>query len=156
MISKEIVVGFRTPAGRITTTQSFKTIQIPRLVRGKPDAWDPQICFQWGQQFIAFIKTQLSEQPLPDNRRSEACLPHVWRITFTPKGGVKMYLLDDEGMKEVQGCDRVGFLPSWYYEAVIGSFKQETGPLESSAHLKSGSGTTNVSSRQTSHHGWAL
>ena len=46
-------MGFRTPAGRITTTQSFKTIQIPRLVRGKPDAWDPQICFQWGQQFIA-------------------------------------------------------------------------------------------------------
>ncbi|KAI1788942.1 RAI1-domain-containing protein [Ganoderma leucocontextum] len=158
----EIVVGFRTPAGRITTTQSFKTIQIPRLVRGKPNAWDPQICLQWGQQFIALLKTRLSEQPSPGNEHSEACLPRVWRITFTPKDGVTMRTLDNEGIKDVQGGeDRVGFLPSWYYKEVVGTptGNQETEPSPSesaSANLKGGPATTNVSSQHASHHGWAL
>ncbi|KAI6039831.1 hypothetical protein EDC04DRAFT_3002799 [Pisolithus marmoratus] len=29
---------------------SFKTVEIPRLVRGKPGAWDPSICLEWGDR----------------------------------------------------------------------------------------------------------
>ncbi|KAF7336767.1 RAI1 domain-containing protein [Mycena venus] len=37
----EIFVGFRTPSGEITTTQTFRTVEIPRLVRGKAHGWEP-------------------------------------------------------------------------------------------------------------------
>ncbi|PIL36601.1 hypothetical protein GSI_00290 [Ganoderma sinense ZZ0214-1] len=156
----EIIVGFRTPAGRITTTQSFKTIQIPRLVRGKPHAWDPQICLQWAQQFIGLLKNQLFEQPSPDDEHSDAYVPRVWRITFTPKDGIKMHALDDDGVKDVQGGeDRVGFLPSWYYKEIVDTPNRQTRPSPSesasSRSPKDGPGTTNVSQPAT-HHGWAL
>ncbi|EJF63130.1 RAI1-domain-containing protein [Dichomitus squalens LYAD-421 SS1] len=116
----EIVVGFRTPAGRITTTQSFKTIQMPRLVRGKPHAWDPQICLRWGQEFLASLKARLSEQASSaQTGPSPTYSSRVWRVTLTPGLGVSVYPLDEEGVKEVQGGeDRVGFLPSWYFEQV--------------------------------------
>ena len=152
-------MGFRTPAGRITTTQSFKTIQLTRLVRGKPHAWDPQICLHWAQQFIALVKTQLTEQSSPDDEHSEASSPRVWRITFTPKDGVKMHALDDEGIKDVQnGEDRVGFLPSWYYKGVVGAPNQETtSPSESpSGDTQSGPGTATPGISQHTSHGWAL
>ena len=150
-------MGFRTPAGRITTTQSFKTIQLPRLVRGKPHAWDPQICLQWAQQFIALVKTQLAEQSPPDNEHSEACSPRVWRITFTPKDGVKMHALDDEGIKDVQsGEDRVGFLPSWYYKGVVVTCNQETPPESPSRDSQRGPGTATPGISQHTSHGWAL
>lgn len=58
---QEILVGFRTPAGRITTTQSFKTLHLPRLVRGKPNAWDPARCLDWGADFISFVKQHIEK-----------------------------------------------------------------------------------------------
>ncbi|KAJ7441863.1 hypothetical protein FB451DRAFT_1440816 [Mycena latifolia] len=42
----EILVGFQTPAGQVTTTQVFKTVEIPRLVHGKLHAWDPAACLR--------------------------------------------------------------------------------------------------------------
>ena len=109
-------MGFRTPAGRITTTQSFKTIQIPRLVRGKPNAWDPQICLRWGEEFLASLRARMSEQASSaQTAPTPTSSPCVWRVTLTPGLGVSIYPLDDEGIKEVQGGEnRVGFLPPWY------------------------------------------
>jgi RAT1-interacting protein len=103
-------VGFRTPSGQITTVQSFKTIQIPRLVRGKPDAWDPLVCLEWGHMFLTFLKNIVREHNTdPD--------PRVWRVKFIPRVGVKVSLLDKSGVEEVEaGESRVGFLPKWYWD----------------------------------------
>lgn len=112
---KEIVVGFRTPSGTVTTTQSFKTIQIPRLVRGKPGAWDPLVCLDWGDQFLAYLKgvvqtsTGNAAKPVP-----------VWRVKFLPKNGVSVEMLDRAGVDDVVGGeDRVGFLPTWFFDDVV-------------------------------------
>jgi RAT1-interacting protein len=105
------VVGFRTPAGVVTTVQSFKTIQIPRLVRGKPGAWDPLVCLDWGNRFLTFLKSSIY---------GGSDTSSVWRVKFAPGSGVKVEELGPSGLEEVvNGEDRVGFLPSWYWEEVM-------------------------------------
>ena len=102
------MVGFRTPAGVVTAVQSFKTVQIPRLVRGKPGAWDPLVCLEWGHRFLMFLKGSTS-----GNNSS------VWRVKFVPGSGVNVEELDRSGLEEVvNGEDRIGFLPSWYWKEV--------------------------------------
>lgn len=106
---QEIFIGFRTPSGQIKTTQTFKTIELPRLVRGKPGAWDPLVCLDWGHQFLTFLKGAISE-PEQDARK-------VWRVRFVPGVGINMSVLDDAGVKDVEaGEDRVGLLPRWYWD----------------------------------------
>ncbi|KAF8650078.1 hypothetical protein AX16_005421 [Volvariella volvacea WC 439] len=109
----EIVVGFRTPSGQLTTTQTFKTIEIPRLVRGKPGAWDPLLCLEWGQNFLAFLRNIVAK----DEERDDG-VP-VWRVRFIPKDGVVVERLNRAGIEEVANSeDRVGFLPTWFWEAM--------------------------------------
>ncbi|KAF9466626.1 RAI1 like PD-XK nuclease-domain-containing protein [Collybia nuda] len=108
----EILVGFRTPSGIVTTTQSFKTIHIPRLVRGKPGAWDPLVCLEWGHRFLTFLKDAIKKDADPSNGR----VP-VWRVKFMPGTGVSVEMLDHIGIEEVRGNEeRVGFLPTWYWD----------------------------------------
>ncbi|KAI0751676.1 RAI1-domain-containing protein [Daedaleopsis nitida] len=151
----EIVVGFRTPAGRITTIQSFKTIQLPRLVRGKPGAWDPQICLGWGQRFITSLKELLATQLEQSSTSDEAARPRVWRVSLNPKNGVKLSPLDEAGLKEVaDGEDRIGFLPTWYYNLVATTSEHpaQHPPPEGSRAGGPAPSTSYVSS----HHGWNL
>ena len=181
---QEIVVGFRTPSGELRTTQTFKTIEIPRLVRGKAGAWDPMICLEWGKRFLGFIRDIVTTPEENDTAENEGkaddgeqargegtranvepgfkvsaedfkscgdettqieanaesgletgkeCGPgpdlkskakaKVWRVRFTPRTGVSVSILDEEGVKEVEAGqeDRVGFLPRWYWDAIEGS-----------------------------------
>ncbi|KAF8150025.1 RAI1 like PD-XK nuclease-domain-containing protein [Crassisporium funariophilum] len=109
----EIVVGFRTPAGVVNTVQSFKTIQLPRLVRGKPGAWDPLVCLEWGHRVLTFLKDSVRRTARDGN---ELPVP-VWRVKFVPGSGISVDELDRAGVEDVvNGEDRVGFLPTWYWE----------------------------------------
>lgn len=109
---QEIFVGFRKPSGYLTTTQVFKTVQIPRLVRGKPSAWDPNVCLAWGDRFLSFLRNTIKGGSRGD----------VWRIKFMAKTGVSAMLLDDVDVRDVEGGeDRVGFLPRWYWEEMSGA-----------------------------------
>lgn len=87
--------------------QSFKTIQIPRLVRGKPGSWDPLVCLHWGHQFLTFLKGVVHGTAEPAT---------VWRVKFVPKVGVSVEVLESGAVQDVEnGEDRVGFLPRWYW-----------------------------------------
>lgn len=103
----EILVGFRSTRGILQQTQTFRTLELPRLVRGKPNTWDPNVCLHWGNELLQKIKTWMT-----DWAPSE-----VGRIVFTPSTGVITFSrLDDAQVLEVvAGEDRVGFLPNWYY-----------------------------------------
>lgn len=93
------------------TTQSFKTIELPRLVRGKPHGWNPVVCLNWGHQFMTFLKRSVRHQ-LPNT---------VWRVKFVPKAGASIVRLDESGVEDVVGGEeRVGFLPKWYWEKAVG------------------------------------
>lgn len=112
MCAQEIVVGFRKPNGQLSTMQSFRTVEIPRLVRGKPGSWDPSICLEWGERFFAFLENTVR----PGSGRE------VWRVTLEPKVGVGAALLSDVEVGDVEnGEARVGFLPRWYWDDIIRS-----------------------------------
>ncbi|KAH9041705.1 RAI1-domain-containing protein [Lactarius pseudohatsudake] len=119
----EIIVGFRTPNGQLTTVQPFKTLEIPRMVRGKPNAWDAQICLDWGDRFLTWVrKNVVSGTVTPES---------VWRVKFTPRVGVELTLLHDTGRREVEaGEDRVGFLPTWYWEEICSSEHSSASSLD--------------------------
>ncbi|TFK40441.1 RAI1 like PD-XK nuclease-domain-containing protein [Crucibulum laeve] len=103
----EIFVGFRTPAGVVITTQSFKTMELPRLVRGKPGAWDPLVCLAWGHRFLTFLRDVVQQQGNTP----------VWRAKFVPGSGATVRRLDEDDVVDVVGGEeRVGFLPRWYWE----------------------------------------
>ena len=86
------------------------------MVRGKQDAWDPQICLSWGEKFLTWIKGNVESSS--GNTVSPGS---VWRVKFTPRVGVELALLSEEERREVEaGEDRVGFLPSWYHTEIQG------------------------------------
>ncbi|KAF4571259.1 decapping endonuclease targeting mRNA [Pleurotus pulmonarius] len=119
----EITVGFRTPSGVLSTVQSFRTIEIPRLVRGKPGAWDPTLCLEWGDRFIRELRDAIDVHSPPDKRNDGnlSDLP-VWRVSFSPKVGITVKQLDDAGVMDVEAGDdeeRIGFLPKWYVEYAL-------------------------------------
>ena len=152
-------MGFRTPAGRITTTQTFKTVQIPRLVRGKPGAWDPQKCFAWGQHFLSKLKSILSA-PAEDSSGAEESPARVWRVVLSPGEGVTVSLFDEGGVRDVEGGeDRVGFLPRWFYDQVAGK-DTDSGPppaAEKEVPPQTASSVINAPPiQQPSHQGWNI
>ncbi|PPQ81014.1 hypothetical protein CVT25_014522 [Psilocybe cyanescens] len=109
----EIVVGFRTPAGVVTTVQLFKTIQLPRMVRDKPGAWDPLVCLDWASGFLKELTQRVVDDRVDDTSAS------VWRARFVPGKGVSMMALDAKELEDVvNGEDRVGFLPRWYWDEI--------------------------------------
>ncbi len=94
---------------QVTTVQSFDTTKIPRLVRGKAGSWDPSICLNWGEEILTFLKKILGG--------SDADKASVWRVKFVPKEGVTIMKLTDNLVDEVvNGEERVGFLPKWYWD----------------------------------------
>ena len=144
-----IKVGFRTPAGRLKNLQSFKTVELPRLVRNKPGAWDPNLCLQWGAQFLAFLQSTIRNWRFDEasftNGNKDECLPSrptsrgdtpelkaipreqcVWRVNFYPGKGAEVVLLDDAAVADVRnGEDRIGFLPRVYWDKVVSPARTE-------------------------------
>ncbi|GAA5843549.1 hypothetical protein JCM5353_005452 [Sporobolomyces roseus] len=83
----QVTVGFRTRQGQLAALQTFKTLEIPRLVRGKPHAWDPIACLSSARSLLSFIhqtlSSHISSHPDPETPHS------VFRISFSPKTGWK-------------------------------------------------------------------
>ncbi|KAG8766502.1 decapping endonuclease targeting mRNA [Ceratobasidium sp. 428] len=135
----EIVVGFRTHQGRLSTLQTFQTLGLPRMVRGKPGAWDPNVCLTFAGKLLRFVRGTLEA----DNREySEATatskgksvgarernekkqvevLPTLWRLSIQPN--TRHVVLRKLSQQEVDivrnGEDRIGFLPTWFYNSVM-------------------------------------
>jgi hypothetical protein len=115
----EILVGFRTPSGELTTLQSFKTMQLPRMVRGKRGAWDPMVCLGWGEGFLKWLNgvvrfsevdsdwSDVTSEGKDEKEREENADRkkegvRMWRVKFTPRIGVEAYELDVEGVRDVE------------------------------------------------------
>ncbi|KAI5475564.1 RAI1-like domain containing protein [Pseudohyphozyma bogoriensis] len=116
-----ITVGFRTRAGILSALQTFQTLSIPRLVRGKPHAWDPLACLASGNALIDFIISSIRAHPASATRGDEM----VFRVSFDPhRGGVGIRTLSQaEVDEEVLGAKkdlgeggRTGFLKREWVE----------------------------------------
>ncbi|KAF9446833.1 RAI1-domain-containing protein [Macrolepiota fuliginosa MF-IS2] len=112
----EIIVGFRTPGGVVSMVQPFRTVEIPRLVRGKPGAWDPLLCLDWGNRFLTLMQNTVVAHSPADDASSG---PSVWRVRFSPGTGIRVRQLNATDMEDVmRGEDRVGILPRWYWDEI--------------------------------------
>ncbi|CDR39788.1 RHTO0S04e09472g1_1 [Rhodotorula toruloides] len=119
-----VTVGFRTRAGHLTGLQSFNTLDIPRLVRGKPHAWDPGACLASARSLLSFIHSTISSHP--STLSADEDYP-VFRLTFDPSSRdgphVRLRELSREEVRvEVLGAkreeERVGFLLRRWVEEV--------------------------------------
>lgn len=55
-----IIVGFRDDAGMVHKLQTIKTLEIPRMVRGKSGMWDPAVCFSFGKLVLQWLLAEVS------------------------------------------------------------------------------------------------
>jgi RAT1-interacting protein len=113
---QDIVVGFRTPAGVLNGLQHYKTMQIPRMVRGRGGTWNAIVCMGWGYELLSFIRKKIAA-----DTRNGAGEDAVWRARVVPGTGAQLMKLDRAGVEEVSaGEDRIGFLPRWYWQESLG------------------------------------
>ena len=91
-----ILCGYRNEAGNIVGMEMFETLKIPRIVRGKPHAWDGNVCLNFTDQFLSWLDQKIDQHDDPS---------FVWTITF--QAPFNQIILKREQ-------DRKTFLPSWY------------------------------------------
>ncbi|KAI7817367.1 RAI1 like PD-XK nuclease-domain-containing protein [Gamsiella multidivaricata] len=54
-----IIVGFRDDDGNVVKVETLKTMEIPRLVRGKEGAWDTTICINFLDAVFNFLRKMI-------------------------------------------------------------------------------------------------
>lgn len=85
------------------------------MVRGKPGGWDPLVCLEFGQRVVSFIN-DIIHKSRAENRPPVL----VWRVKFVPGSGLSVSELDTAEVEDVMnGEDRVGFLPRWYWDEIL-------------------------------------
>ena len=62
----KIVVGFRDDQGEVTSVQPLRTMQIPRMVRGKPHGWDPSVALRFGHTVLDWVLREAAKLPADD------------------------------------------------------------------------------------------
>ena len=58
-----IVVGFRDDAGAVHKLQTLQTLEIPRIVRGKPGLWDASVCLNFGRVVLEWLLREVAKLP---------------------------------------------------------------------------------------------
>ncbi|CAG8777930.1 19989_t:CDS:2 [Cetraspora pellucida] len=53
----KIIVGFRDNEGCVIKVQEFKTMDIPKIVKGKNGMWNATVCLNFANQFFEWLKT---------------------------------------------------------------------------------------------------
>jgi len=83
------------------------------MVRGKHGGWDPLVCLEFGQRVVSFLNDIIHRKRWTENRQPVS----VWRVKFVPGSGLSVGELDTAEVESiVNGEDRVGFLPRWYWD----------------------------------------
>jgi RAT1-interacting protein len=163
-----VMVGFRTPQGKVQSVQSFRTAEFPRMGRGGDNAggnvvgnagaggqsgWDTRVVLGWGARALGFLRTTVEGSRNGDHpdsetakyqEREEEKQREVWRVEFAPGRGIKLWKLGAEDVKDVETdehVERVGLLPRWYWEEVTGRLldvEREGGKEAGSTHVQLG------------------
>eukprot|EP00079_Xenopus_tropicalis_P028834 XP_012823852.1 PREDICTED: decapping and exoribonuclease protein isoform X1 [Xenopus tropicalis] len=94
-----IVAGFRSQEGKIVSLETFKTSDIPHLVRGERNSWDPAVCMNFCNKFLSHIKAVVTK----DDPRL------VYLFAWEPGSDVTFTVHNDP---------EYTILPSWYVKAM--------------------------------------
>ncbi|XP_053577926.1 decapping and exoribonuclease protein [Bombina bombina] len=94
-----IVAGFRSQEGKVVALQKFRTSEIPLLVRGDKNSWDPAVCMNFCDAFLTHIKNVVN--------RDDPGL--VYLFSWEPGSDVTCSMYSDPDLL---------ILPPWYVEAM--------------------------------------
>ncbi len=87
------------------------------MVRNKPGGWDPLVCLDFGQRVVSFLNDTI--QKAGQSSKGPSDTVPVWRVKFVPDSGLSLTELEPADVAEVvNGEDRVGFLPRWYWDEI--------------------------------------
>lgn len=135
---ERVVAGFRDHRGTLVTHQGFSTLDMPRLVRGKPHAWDPMASLNFAHAALTAVRKHIhAAMPFdackPPRDAGEAVETYpVFRISLdmanpSSKTLIVSQLSQEDVAAQVQGSpgkDRVGFLPQSYYKFAVSHLSQ--------------------------------
>ncbi|KAH8725955.1 RAI1 like PD-XK nuclease-domain-containing protein [Phaeosphaeriaceae sp. PMI808] len=71
----KILVGFRSKAGILRSTQKFNTHELPGMVRRGTNCWDGNVCINFASEFLTWLKGVVKEEG-------------VWSVVLRKKSGV--------------------------------------------------------------------
>ncbi|KAI8050035.1 RAI1 like PD-XK nuclease-domain-containing protein [Thamnidium elegans] len=54
-----VMCGFRDDDGQIVNVVQYKTLEIPRQVRDKPNTWNPSVCLNFANEFLDWLKKEI-------------------------------------------------------------------------------------------------
>ncbi|KAI9267520.1 RAI1 like PD-XK nuclease-domain-containing protein [Helicostylum pulchrum] len=54
-----VMCGFRDDDGQIVNVVQYKTLEIPRQVRDKPNTWNPSACLNFANEFLDWLKKEI-------------------------------------------------------------------------------------------------
>ncbi|CAH1791571.1 unnamed protein product [Owenia fusiformis] len=101
----KIIAGFRDDDGIVHRIQTYKTEDIPKLVKGERDMWDAATCFNFCDAFLSHIKRVVT---IDDPRR-------VVLFKWAPRYDITCMWEDTEQYR---------FLPDWYIDWMNKKMKQ--------------------------------
>ncbi|KAK7482520.1 hypothetical protein BaRGS_00026231 [Batillaria attramentaria] len=96
-ISK-IVCGFRDDDGIVHSLQDYQTQQIPSMIKDLHNPWHPNVCFNFLEQFLGFLKHTVTDD--------DPQLVHL--LTWKPRGDVQCQRLE-------RGSEYT-FIPRWFVD----------------------------------------
>ncbi|XP_068106431.1 decapping and exoribonuclease protein [Hyperolius riggenbachi] len=94
-----IVAGFRDQQGKISSLQNYRTSDIPHLVRGDKQSWDPAVCMNFCNAFLSHVKSVVTR----DDPRV------VYLFSWEPGSDITFTVETDPAYL---------ILPDWYVQAL--------------------------------------
>ena len=117
------------------------------MVRGKPGAWDPVKCFDWGNRFLTFLRKTVTPLDVTADAKNDP--PPILRVKFSPGKGVSVNFLDKAAVDEISaGEERIGFLPKWYIDEI----RTQSRSAQSSPQV----GSSSTSEKSSLPAGWKI
>eukprot|EP00118_Oscarella_pearsei_P004300 m.18146 g.18146 ORF g.18146 m.18146 type:complete len:395 (+) comp27606_c0_seq2:157-1341(+) len=95
----KIICGWRDDDGFVKRLETFKTLELPRLVRDRESMWDPSVCLNFCHQLLVWIQSVITE----DNPKIAYLIE--WKSPFR-----------EVTVKVLPENSSYVFLPDWYTE----------------------------------------
>ena len=56
----QVIIGYRDDQGYVQTVEHLKTMEIPRMVRGKQGMWEAGVCLNFADALLEWLRTKMT------------------------------------------------------------------------------------------------
>eukprot|EP00041_Stephanoeca_diplocostata_P018132 m.377863 g.377863 ORF g.377863 m.377863 type:complete len:356 (+) comp20927_c1_seq3:976-2043(+) len=116
-----VVVGFRDEDGFVQKKQTFRTQEIPRLIKGKEDRWSAAVCMNFLSGILSWVNAYVTQRQAEGGAQGLYLLAYNGgdmapsrSAQFTPT--LTLRPLTEAGQFPELACNDGRVLPSWFVE----------------------------------------